>query len=414
MKKLLLSLLIVLVLALSACSMTGFAPWQNTDSNESDVILNDTFNVVDVPVDKENESGNISLDDVETSDSDDELEVKDTIDDAESLILTTLEAVEGDLVSLADLLAEDPDGDSISYEYSAPFNARGLWQTNDGDEGKYLAEITATDGSLSTTEQVRVIITPSNKAPVIDCPSDVAVFEGELIDLSCVIYDKEGDKVSYAVTGFMSDLTYQTTFDDAGEYVVIVTANDGSKTSVKEISLIIANQNQKPFVSDISLIEVLEGQDVDLVVDAFDEDGDDLTITYPDRFDKNGVWTTSRGDAGTYEFEIEVSDGIDVVLLPVKVVVGKVNVAPIIDPIDTIEVKEGDLITLPIKVLDEDGDDLTIDITGFMTSETYQTTFDDAGKYTVTISVSDAKHTVSLDVSVIITEVNRPPVFIVK
>ena len=312
------------------------------------------------------------------------------------------------------MLAEDPDGDSVDYVYSEPFNSRGLWQTNDGDAGKYLVDITATDGLLSTTEQVRVIVNPSNKGPVVDCPSSIAVFEGDEIDIPCVIYDREGDKVSYAVTGFMSDLTYQTTYDDAGDYVVIVTATDGQKTTVKEIDLQIAEKNRPPVVQDMGVIEVMEGEPVKLSVNATDADGDDLTITYPERFNADGVWETTRGDAGTYEFEVSVSDGVSTVLSPVEVVVGKVNVAPIINSIDPIEVNEGDTIVLPIKVLDEDGDDLTINISGFMDSDTYETNYNDAGNYTTTITVSDGMHTVSEDVDIIIHDVNRPPVFIVK
>lgn len=412
MKKLLLSLLMVLVLALSACSMTGFAPWQTPSSNDT-VDLNDSFDFVDTPVVKENESENIS--DVVNSSglTDDNLDIE-VDQDVNSLILTTIEVSEGDLVSLADLLAEDPDGDSVEYLYSEPFNKRGLWQTNDGDEGKYLVEITATDGLLSTTEQVRIIVQPSNKGPVIDCPADFSAVEGDLIELPCTIYDREGDKVNYAVTGFMSDLSYQSNYDDAGEYVVIVTANDGKKSTVKEISLIIANQNRKPVVEPIGTLDVLEGEDVILVIDAFDADNDSLEIDYPSRFNDMGVWSTSRGDAGSYELEVKVSDGSSVVVVPFEVLVGKVNVAPILDNIDPITVKEGETITLPIKVLDEDDDELTIEISGFMTQESYTTTFDDAGEYVVTVSVSDGKHTVSQDVDVIVTEVNRPPMFIVK
>lgn len=405
MKRILLSLLLVLVLALSACSLTGFAPWQQTSSNGTLIDLNDTFEFVDVPVD-DNVSENVSEDI-----TDEEVE---EVPSGESLILTTVEVTEGDLVSLADLLAEDPDGDSVDYIYSEPFNSRGLWQTNDGDEGKYLVDITATDGLLSTTEQVRVVVLPSNKGPVIDCPNTYAAFEGELIDIPCTIYDREGDKVTYAVTGFMSDLTYQTTYDDAGEYVAIVTATDGQKTSVKEISILIAEKNRKPVVDEIGLIEVLEGEEVVLSVDATDADGDSLEVEYPERFNEEGKWLTSRGDAGTYEFEIEVTDGVDVVIVTAEVIVEKVNVAPIIDPIDPIEVDEGEVIVLPIKVLDEDGDDVSIKISGFMTSDTYQTTYDDAGEHTVTIEASDGKHTVSIDVNIIVNDVNRPPVFIVK
>ena len=181
----------------------------------------------------------------------------------QELILFHVEVIEGDLVSLVDLFAVDPDGDDVIYEYYYPFNEHGLWQTNEGSAGKYLIDVTASDGLLLTTEQVQVTVLPSNKAPVIDCPSDLAVFEGDLIELPCTIYDKEGDEVSFEVSGFMTDLTYQTTYSDAGEYLVIVTASDGMKSNVKEISLFIGDSNRLPVVEELIVNEATEE---DLVV----------------------------------------------------------------------------------------------------------------------------------------------------
>ena len=402
MKRILLSLLLILVLALSACSLTGFTLWQSQDSNETVPNLNDTFDFVNIPTVDDNASENSTVDENITS------------DDPDAMLLTTIEATEGDLVSLANLLAEDPDGDTVEYTYSEPFNSRGLWQTNDGDKGKYLVDITATDGLLSTTEQIKVVILPSNKGPVIDCPTRFDAVEGDLIDIPCTIYDMEGDSVNYTVSGFLSDLKYQSNFNDEGNHTIVVSATDGSKITVKEILLVIANNNQKPVVTPLADIDVLEGEEVVLAVNATDLDGDYLTIAYPERFGDFGIWKTTIGDAGTYEFEVSVSDGSDSVIVPVNVLVNKINLAPVITPIAKIEVDEGDLIKLPIEVIDNDGDNVVITVSGFMTGATYQTTYDDAGNYSVTITATDAVHTVSMDVPILIVDVNRPPVFIVR
>ena len=45
-----------------------------------------------------------------------------------------------------------------------------------------------------------------------------------------------------------------------------------------------------------------------------------------------------------------------------------------------------------------------------MTSDTYKTTYDDAGSYIVTIIASDGKTSVAKDVKVNVQNVNRPPV----
>ena len=88
----------------------------------------------------------------------------------------TITATEGDLVTLK-LKAVDPDGLPLKYTYSKPFNDQGLWQTQDGDVGKYLVRVSASDGFSTTKADVLVVINSRNKPPVIDCPDDVTVKE---------------------------------------------------------------------------------------------------------------------------------------------------------------------------------------------------------------------------------------------
>lgn len=429
MKKLFLVLAITLLLALSACSLQQYLP----DNNESPVIvLNDTFEFTNETVaDETNTTMSVDenvTEDVsesnETIESDEESE--EETDATEKLadnpyVLSTITVTEGDIASLDFLAANDPDGDDVVFTYSEPFNAKGLWQTNDGDEGKYLVTVTASDGLLSTSETIQVVVMPSNKGPVIECPSEMSFKEGDLVDLDCTIYDREGDEVSYLVTGFMDEMTYQTDNKDAGMYTVVIEANDGNKTSIKVISLTIEDVNKLPVVEKLDTITVTEGDEVKLDIVASDEDGDDLVVVYPFLFDEDGVWATEKGDAGNYELEGFVSDGKGDVVVPISIIVEKLNVPPTItlsgmmfSGDGSITVSEGETITLEVEVSDEDGDDIEISYSGFMTTNTYTTTYDDAGEHVVTITVADKTHEVSKDVAVTVLNKNRPPVFVVN
>lgn len=405
MKKLVLVIAIVFLLALSACSLQQYLP----DDNQSPVIvLNDTFTFTNETVADDNLS--IIVDNESTENNSQELS-----DD--TYVLSTITVTEGEIASLAFLSAEDPDGDDVEYTYSEPVNSRGLWQTNDGDEGKYLVTVTASDGLLSTTENIQIVVLPSNKGPVIDCPTEMTVNEGELVDLDCTIYDKEGDEISYLISGFMEDMTYQTSYKDAGVHTVVIEATDGNKTNIKVIELTIEDVNRLPEVKELDTINVEEGDVVELEIDAIDMDGDDLVIVYPFLFDEDGVWQTEKGDAGNYELEGFVSDGKDDVVVPISINVEKLNVAPTIDnlaDLEDIEVFEGDTIVIDVTASDEDGDDVEVAFSGFMTTDTYTTTYDDAGDYTVTVIVSDNTHEVSHDISVKVLNKNRPPVFVVN
>lgn len=387
----------VLVLALSACSVVNqYVPQiTNNVTNNSDVIvLNDPFTFT-------NES--------------DELNESAPVEPVDKgPVLATVTVTEGEIVSLRDLIAEDPDGDDVEYSYEAPFDEFGLWQTNDGDAGKYLSTITASDGVLTASEQVQVIVVPSNKGPVIKCPSTITVVEGETIDLDCTIFDREGDEVSYEVSGYMDSLTKETGYDDAGEYEVIVTADDGNKVTVKTIEVTVRDKNRAPTFTKVDKIFANEGDAVRLNIEAEDPDGDKIEFTYPVLFDENGVWETEKGDAGDYDLDVIMSDGDNEVAIPVEITIEKVNSAPVFVPIDPIVVDEGDTITLNIEVTDADNDDVTLDISGFMNESTYTTSYDDAGEYEITITADDGKNIVEQVVSVTVNDVNRPPVFIVK
>jgi len=79
--------------------------------------------------------------------------------------------------------------------------------------------------------------------------------------------------------------------------------------------------------------------------------------------------------------------------------------APVLDPISDISVNEGDTVTLIPTANDPDGDALTYTYTGWMTSDTYTTGYQDAGIHTVTVTVSDGTLTDSQDVTVTVANV---------
>jgi len=211
----------------------------------------------------------------------------------------------------------------------------------------------------------------------------------------------------------MDSLSYQTTYDDAGDHLVVISATDGNRVSTKEINVSIANVNRAPVLNGAELapINAVELDTIKLNVDVSDPDGDELTITYPPQFDENGVWVPQKGDAGDYNLTVVVSDGESEIELPVSIHIEKVNLPPVFEPIGDLTYNEGDFIALPINITDED--EVIVTYSGFMDSRTYQTTYDDAGVYEETVVASDsANHTVSQTFTITILNVNRPPQFV--
>lgn len=405
-------MLLVLVVSLTACSLYDSVYVDSAANTSEDV--NNSMSFLDSLLENNSESVDNNSQD-NASDDAIAVEVTQIADDVEvddNPLFASVTVREGDLVSLDDFFAIDPDGDDVSYSYEDPFNYVGLWQTNEGDAGKYLVTIGASDGMLETTEQVQVVVLPSNKGPVIECDSYFEFAEGDLIELPCIIYDAEGDDFTYKVSGFMTSLTHQTTYDDAGEHLVVITANDNNKVTAKEIMVNVTNTNRAPELSVASLdpINATELDTVTLNVQVSDPDGDDLEITYPDMFSEDGEWVPQQGDAGEYSEEVIVSDGESQIVLPFEMTIEKVNLPPRFEEIGTLYYQEGDFISLPVNITDDE--EVLVYYSGFMTGRTYQTTYDDAGTHTVFIEASDEIHTVNQTVTIVIENVNRPPYFI--
>ncbi len=334
--------------------------------------------------------------------------VGETVTPAEGVII---QATEGDLVQLKPE-AYDPDNNKITFYFSAPFDANGKWQTKEGDAGKYPVTVIASDGISNTSEDIIIIINKMNKAPVIECPTEVAVKEGELLKIDCNIYDPEGESIVVEYSGFMKSATYQTTFDDAGEYTVQIKASDREKTTGSEVKIKIINVNRPPVISNIS--DEVTGVETDVITlnpTVSDPDGDKVTLTYSEPFNNKGVWKTNIGDAGTYKVSIVASDGQSTAKKEITVVITQKNTPPVLKKINDIVVSEGDTITIPIDATDREGDKLNVTVKGWMNSPTYTTTYDDAGNYTVTVVVSDGEYTTDQTFSVTVLDKNRPPVF---
>lgn len=324
---------------------------------------------------------------------------------------------EGDLVILAPE-AIDPDGDMVSYEFGAPFDANGEWQTTYGDAGEYTVMVKATDTKgASTTETVDVLILHANRPPFLHCPEKIVATEGETITIDCEVNDLEQEAVTLTYFGWMTDNTYTTTYEDAGTHEVTVVAKDESGQSTEAtIAIVVHDANRAP-IFPLDFPQELQGEEGDVFVidtsEISDPDGDHVTVTFSSPFGSNGIWTSKIGDAGSYPVDVIASDGTASAKRTVRVDLAQINTAPVLERIPDITVYEGETIHLSVSATDRENDPLTTTVTGWMTSTNYTTTYDDAGTYTVKVTVSDGMHADSQVVHIIVIDRNRPPVFVV-
>lgn len=342
----------------------------------------------------------------------------------ESLASYKIEAVEGDTVKIP-IKAVDPDGDYLTYTFEKPFNSEGIWQTEIGDEGKYLTKVTVSDGKLSTSEYILVTIKRANRPPTIECPDNIKVQETETVNLDCNIFDVDGDVVIIGYDGWMKSASYKTTYGDAGVHTVIVRARDKTHKVYKEINVTVTKKNRAPVIEPISNQEVQETQPFKVDANVTDPDDDIVTVTYSEPLNNKGEWTPSYGDRGTYNITVTATDGQATTTQEFQLKVDRVNRAPVIKPIDNISVEEGDTVKIPVQAYDPDGDKIIMAYSGWMSSDTYKTTYEDAypngctekgctAAYHVTVTASDGTLSSSQDVTVYVKDKNRPPEFVTE
>ena len=321
---------------------------------------------------------------------------------------------EGDLVKLS-VKAVDPDNDNLVISYSPPLSEDGTWQTKEGDAGQYRVEVSVSDGEAQSTAEMLLIITPLNNPPVIEVPEDITVKEGETVTIEPVITDEDNDPVTVTYTGWMSSATYTTNYNDAGSYIVTVIASDGKATVAKDIKVNVQNVNRPPVIATLPPVSVIEGELIRVTPEVTDPDEDAITLSFTPPLDENGEWQTQEGDAGDYLETVTATDGIAVASQDFKIIVTPLNRPPVIQRIPDIVVKEGETVTLEPVIIDPDGDSFTVAYSGWMTTNTKTTGYDDAGSYVVTVTATDNKGaSASLDVKVTVENVNRPPELIIE
>lgn len=325
--------------------------------------------------------------------------------------LPTKNIKEGETIEFKQDLAYDPDGDTLSYSFSAPLNKEGAWETKLGDAGEYIVTVTVTDGKLNSNQQIKLIVEAINKLPQILNFENIKIKEGNTIKLNPQFSDEDGDSVTYSLEGFMTTTSKKTDFNDAGIYSTTLTANDGKQPVTKTIEIEIENVNRAPSIDKLETISIIEGETTTVALEVSDPDGDALNVIFGKPLNENGSWATAKGDAGKYDVEISVSDGDITTTETIEVLIKSLNNAPTLEVAKDIIVEEGEIINLNPKFNDQDGDSLTVTYSGFMTSSTYQTTFEDSGAYETTISVSDGEDTIETMISITIEETNRAPIF---
>jgi hypothetical protein len=313
--------------------------------------------------------------------------------------------------------ALDPDYDAVSYAFSNPLDQDGEWQTDFGDAGEYIVDVIASDGKSNSTKKIKIIVETKNRAPIVKV-KELNLKEGDTIDLRTTVEDLEGDVLTYGFPVGFVDGVLETSYEDAGEYVYEFTVSDGEFTINARVKVIVQEKNQPPIIKDIfntkDRVDIEEGDEFRFFVDVTDNDGDDVNVIW--KYDGKVIATESTGlyditydSAGNHELVLLVNDSFNTFEKKWTIVVENVNRKPELEDV-TISVEEGETAEFLLPEVDQDGDTLTYTFEEPFNEEgKWETTYKDAGTYTVDVVADDGDKKTTFMATFTIENVDREP-----
>ena len=291
------------------------------------------------------------------------------------------------------LNAYDPDGDQITFSASnlpegAGFENNTFYWKPSYDTIKkvdfidrvvdkftplsksFYVKFTASSDHAKVVQNVVITVKDMNRLPVLEDMEPITINEDESLKISPDVYDLDGDKVSISYSGFIKSDYYKSNFGDAGIYYVKVTVDDGSGQTSKSVQINIKHVNRMPIFSKIETIKVSEGDNIAILLNAYDPDGD--TINYsidnaPQNSSINGnvfLWTppytlANKKETRKLDSVFVASDGKAETRQIVQVQISNKNRIPkIINATKSVVAKVNEPVLLFVKATDEDDDDL--------------------------------------------------------
>lgn len=166
---------------------------------------------------------------------------------------------------------------------------------------------------------------------------------------------------------------------------------------------------QEESEDEIQVITVDENELIKLLVKVDDPDQDKVTYSFSRPLSKEGEWQTSYGDAGEYMVTLTATDGVLTTEKKLRVVVNRVNVAPVIGEVKSLQVQEGDTVTFEPVVTDPNNDPVTVTLSEPLKGGVYVADYASAGEYEIEVLASDGELETKKTFKLTIVNVNQLP-----
>jgi hypothetical protein len=344
--------------------------------------------------------------------------------------------------------ASDPDGGVLTYAASnlpdgATFDSgtrEFSWTPGFDQEGTYPdIHFEVNDSELTDWKNIRIVVTNTNRAPVLDPIGDKTVNESYLLEFVITANDLDGDVLTYAASNLPDGATFDSDtrefswapgFDQEGTYPDIhFEVNDSELTDWENITIVVNTTNRAPVLDSIGDRSIDENSLLEFVITANDSDGDSLAYSASNlpagaAFDSDTrrfSWTPGFDQEGTYpDIHFEVNDSELADYEGITIVVTNTDRAPVLDPIGDKTTVEDSPLEFVITASDPDGDSLAYSASNLPDGAIFNPHtqiflwtpgFDQEGTYPdIHFEVNDSELTDYEDITIVVTNTDRAPV----
>ncbi|GEM_PF-1549723 len=332
----------------------------------------------------------------------------------------------------------------LRYTISEPIGDDNEWQTTYDDSGSYDVRVHADGKGFSGEKIVKVAVKDADRATSFDSIGNRVINEGQEIKITLKSEDPDGDTIDFSgdslPDGAKLDgdvFTWKPGFDFVRKEGVVdyfidkfsvlgknayikFTASSRDIKIDQNVVITVKDVNRAPVLEDIRDIDVNAGDAIKIEPNAYDPDGDKVSLRYSG-FMNSDTYKTTFNDVGTHTAKVTASDGILETSKIVAINVNSYNRNPIFKKINDIKANEGDSISILLEASDPDGDDIKFSVENPPTGSslngnlfTWKPGYDVAGKketkaFGVVFAASDGKSQEKQTPKIEISDKNRAP-----
>lgn len=285
---------------------------------------------------------------------------------------------EGEIVKL-DL--PDFEKYGLAYSISEPLGNDNEWKTTYKDAGFYDIEVHAEGKGFSKDKIVKVVVNPVDLAPVFENVGNMVVNENEEIRIMLTANDPDGDNITYSANDLPRDanleyniFTWKPGYDTVKKedfvsrvldkfgilsksFYIQFAVSSKDKKIVQNAIITVKDANRAPVLEDIGPININEGETLKIIPNAYDLDGDKVSLSYSGFIDSD-TFKSGYDNAGTYYAKVTASDGLLETSKSVQINIKQSNRQPLFSKIEDIKANEGEGIAILLTAKDPDGDEI--------------------------------------------------------